>query len=234
MADVIPMEKFNGKTLEEIEKLVNEYAGFHKIVDSADPNERVNLVNKRNDELGKVRQGLEGIVSKELGDKEYADKPTADKIVEILVAKGYEAHKIKLAEDSKKKEEAISKYLASAGVDYTQLVKDIINTRKPTNVAELPDNHPLKTLVTYITNQLNDEARRIQYITQKIVSLGDVHAPAIAEAFNKYGGLRLDKRFAKPQEAIQTYSQIVQAKLAEYAAKDPNAVYNKAEIKKAA
>ena len=234
MAEVIPMEKFNGKTLKEIEDLVHEYVSFHKIIDSADPNERVNLVNKRNDELGKVRQGLEGIISKEIGEKEYADKPTADKIVEGLVAKGYETDKLKLPEDSKKKEEAISKYLASAGVDYTQLVKAIISTRKPTSAAELPDNHPLKTLITYITNQLNDDSRRIQYITQKLISLGDVHAPAVAESFNKYAGLRLDKRFAKPQEAIQTYSQLVQARLAEYVARDPHVVYNKAETKKAA
>lgn len=233
MADVIPMEKFNGKTLKEIDELTQEYIGFHKIVDSSDPEERVNLVNKRNDELTKIRHGLEGIVSKEFGDKEHADKTTADKIIEGLIVKGYEADKLKLPEDPKKKEEAISKYLASAGVDYTQLAKAIISTRKPTNVAELPDDHPLKTLVTYIVNQKNGEARRIQYITQKLVSLGDVHAPKVAEAFNKYGGLRLDTRFAKPQEALQNYAQLVQAKLTEYAAKDPHAVYNKAEKKAA-
>jgi len=229
-----PIVKFNGAVLGEIDKLVQEYVGYHKIEDSADPTKRVNLVNKRNDEIGKIRQGLEGIISSSLGDKIHPDKTTADKIVEGLIAKGYEADKLKLPEDAKQKEEAISKYLANAGVDYTQLVKAIINTRRPISINELPEDHPLRRLVTYIQSQSHEQQRRIQYITQRLVSLGDVHAPAVAEAFNKDGGTRLDSKFAKPQEAVQIYGQLVQAKLAEYAAKDPNTVYNKAVVEKKA
>ncbi len=223
-----PTVKFDGKVLSEIDSLVQEYVGYHRIEDSLDPTKRVNLVNKRNDELSKIRQGLEGIISSTLGDNTHSDKATADKIVELLVAKGYEADKLKLPDDPKQKEEAVSKYLTLAGVENTQLVKAIINTRRPTSINELPDDHPLRRLITYIQSQSHEQQRRIQYATQRLVSLGDVQAPAVAEAFNKHGGTRLDSRFAKPQEAIQIYGQLVEARLREYAARDPNTVYNKA------
>ena len=223
------VEKFNGGTREQISGLVQEYVGLHQIVDSSDPTKRTNFVNRREDALGNIRQGLEGIISSAMGNIIYPNKEAVDKIIEGLVVEGYKADGMELPEDPKKRQEAISKYLANAGIDYTQLVKQTINTRRPTKFAELPDDHPLKVLANYIAAQSNEEQRRLLFIQQRLVSLGDVHSPAIAEAFNQYGGLRLDPRVAKPQEAFRTYAELVTARRQAYETNAPDKVHNAME-----
>lgn len=220
------MDTFNGPTHEEIDRLVQEYVGMHRIVDSPDPTKRMSFPNRREDELGKVKDGLEGIIGSTMGNKIFADKPTADHIIELLVTKGYELDHMKLPEDPKAKEQKVSEYLARAGVDYTQLVKQITSTRRPTKIDQLPEDHPLRRLVTYLQHQSHESQRRLDYIQQRLVSLGEVQAVAVAEAFNKYAGLRLDKRYAKPQEALQSYAAIVQADRLKYENNAPEKVHN--------
>jgi len=227
------VDKFNGAVLGEIDGLVQEYVGAHNIFDSPDSTKRINLVNRREDALGKIREGLEGIVTTALGDRIYADKSAADRIIEGLVVKGYEVDKLKLPEDPQKRKERIAEYLARAGVDYTQLVKQIIDTRRPTKIDQLPEDHLLRRLVTYLQHQSHEQQRRIDYIQQRLISLGDIRAPAVAEAFNKHAGLRLDPRYAKPQEAFQIYGTMVQAQRAAYEANAPEKIHN-TQVRKAA
>ncbi|MAG91919.1 hypothetical protein CMO83_04545 [Candidatus Woesearchaeota archaeon] len=234
MGDVVPIEKFNGKTKAEIDALAKEYIGLHQINDSAVHEERFNLPAKRNDEVGKVRDGLEGVVSSILGDRVYPDKEGADRIVEGLVAKGYEAEGQKLPGDSTERAQKIQEYVGQAGVDYTQLLKQIISTRKPTKMSDLPEDHPLRRLITYVTAKSHKGQNRVQFIPQRLASLGAVHRESVIEALNKYGELRLDPRYATIDEALQTFGQRLQAKMAQYDANEPSKVHNQAYTNKKA
>lgn len=225
MGEVIHAEqKFNGGTSANINALVEEYIGLHQV----DPQQGTNKVTPRENAVAEGRKDLEGIVNKGI-IHQNASKPEADTIIEQLVSKAYAVDGKHLPEGTKKQEE-IFDYLRKAGVDYTQLITQIINTKKPVSYDTLPEGHPLKTLIRYISGQMNPEQRRILNIQQILASLGNVapNAAAMAEAFNKYtkGETRFDSKFAKPEDMLQAYGQIVSGNVAKYDATDPAKVHN--------
>lgn len=242
--------KLDGKIIKEIDDLTSEYVtDFHRIVDSPDPRQRVNVPKDMGDELSAVRKGLEGIISSN-GGKSVRDGMSARKIINRLIERAYEldpAYKtanqrlsgddrIKLpgdgtdddtATEKKARKQLIGEYLRKAGVDELQILKEMINTGDVTDIEKLPDGHPLRNLVTYIVHQSYEKQRRKDFIEQKLNSFGDMYGPVVTEAINKYGGTRLDPRFAKVPEALKAFQLLVQAELAKYEAKDPTKVYNK-------
>ncbi|MBI2652501.1 hypothetical protein HYX00_03455 [Candidatus Woesearchaeota archaeon] len=237
-----PIVKLNGNKVKEIESLVEEYVGYHKLVDSPDPKLRIDTITPRQTRLGNIRSALERTISSAVGeDKVISNGESAEKIIDDLVAKAYDSDltlkgKVKLPDakgDPQGRMEAKVKYLKDANVDYTQLTRALLGIRGSVKIETLPDGHPLKTLINYMTNHSDKDQKRLVFIQEMLVSTGDVHAPTVAEAFNKYGGTGLDPKFAKPQEAIQNYQLFVQAELAKYDAKDPNKAYNKAIAQKA-
>lgn len=242
--------KLDGKIIKEIDDLASEYVtDFHKIVDSPDPRQRVNVPKEMGDEVSALTKGLEGIIYSN-GGKSVRDGMSARKIINRLIERAYELDplytranqklsgddRIKLSGDGtdddtsakkKARKQEISEYLRKAGVDELQILKEMINTGDVTNIDKLPDNHPLRNLVTYIIHQSYEKQRRKDFIEQKLQSFGDMYGPVVTEAMNKYGGTRLDPRFAKVPEALKAFQLLVQARLAEYEAKDPTKVYNK-------
>ena len=231
------INKLDGKKSEEVDGWVKEYVSYHKIVHSENPKERINLVTTRQDRVGKIRSQLEQAVVNALGEERVIENwAWADKAIDAIVSKAYQTDltlkgKMSLPnpkEKAKDRQEAIVRYINTAGVDYGQLIRTLVGMKGKIDVEKLPDGNPLKTLLTYIASKSDKEQDRLAFLQQMIVSTGNEQKSVISQAFNKYGGTSFDGRFATPQEILQGYGLIVQSKLAEYEAKDPNKIQNRA------
>ena len=182
------INKLDGKKSEEVDSWVNEYVNYHKILHSENPKERTNLITSRQDRLGKIRSQLEQAVTTAIGeDRVIENWAWADKAIDAIVSKAYQTdltlkEKMSLPdpkEKAKDRQEAIVRYINTAGVDYGQLIRTLVGMKGKIDVDKLPDGNPLKTLLTYITSKSDKEQDRLNFLQQMIISTGNEQRPTI-------------------------------------------------------
>ena len=235
------VKPFNGEDLSSIDNYVKELKEYNLINPSTDPDQRVNNPRKRAIRVDKRRSELEKIISRTVGDKEHPDGLDAQKIIEEMVAQGYEGKfpgvftkkgkdsKLVLkVEGSEEKHQLIRDYLKEAGVDRIQLRVALRNITSPYKIGDLPDDNPLKVLVNYVNNQSDKEQARIIYINESLASKEQMYRPEIIYAFNKHFGFNLNIRHAKARDAFQAVAERTQALQVQYQYTDPALVQNEA------
>ena len=227
MTDKKDVDKLNGATDAKIAGYVSELDKLNYINPSPDPKERKNLPEERSTKVNKAQVGLEGIISKTAGGETaiVSDKGTVDNIAYALIEDLTKLPDAK--KDPEGREQTYQEFLAQAGVNYETLIRRTVGLMGGVKIEQLPEDHPLRILVSYIAGKKIKPEERARFLQQQIVRVGALKAPVVAEVFNKVAGTNLDTRFATPQEALSAYGAKLQARTAEYRATDPNVVYNK-------
>lgn len=221
------VDKLDGGTDKQITGYVTELDAINYINPSTDPKLRKNDAEDKTLQVTNAQSGLEGVIKRTAGGDTavIAGKETVDIVAEALIEQVMELPDAK--KDPKGRETKVQDYLVQAGVSYADLLRDTIGLKGGVKIDQLPDGHPLKTLVNYISTKKVNPADRERFLQRQIVALGTVKGPAVANAFNDITGTNLDPRYATPQQALAAFSATLQAKQATYRANDPNLVYNK-------
>lgn len=227
MTEKKDVDKLNGATDAQIAGYVSELDNLNYINPSTDPKKRKNLPEERGTKVNKAQVGLEGILAKTAGGETaiIANKDTVDNIAYALIGDVTKLPDAK--ENPAGREQAYQDFLAQAGVNYEALVRRTVGLMGGVKIDQLPEDHPLRILVSYIAGKKVKDEERARFLQQQIVRVGALKAPAVADALNKVAGTNLDTRVATPQEALAAYGAKLQARTAKYRATDPNVVYNR-------